>query len=149
MTSLHRRYSGDADLDPNTAPDVPLLDLEPFPDLEDVNDRASFYSHPEPQPHPHYRFSRWGIRSPRRIIILVSVIKFTIVLCGMLIMLPYARLIEDMLCHAHYQDTSSEIIEEMKCKVDEVQSRMGFLLGWNSLFSSMIGDFLQSANNPS
>ncbi|KAI8714564.1 MFS domain-containing protein [Fusarium sp. LHS14.1] len=124
--------------EPEYAPDVPLLDLE-SPGIHDdaASDTSSLHSHTEPT--PSYRFSRWGIHSPRRIVILVALIKFSVVLSGMLLFLPFARILEDMMCHVHYQDTSSEIIDEMKCKVDEVQARLGYFYGWNSLLSSIVG----------
>jgi hypothetical protein len=117
--------------------DAPLLDLEPLED-DALNDNETFHSHTEPV--PSYRFSRWGVRSPKRIVILVSFIKFAIVFSGMLLLLPTARLIEDMFCHIHYKDTSVDIIDEMKCKVDEVQSQLGYLYGWNGLVTSLIGE---------
>lgn len=124
--------------EPEYAPDVPLLDLE-SPGIHDdaASDVSGLHSHTEPT--PGYRFSRWGIHSPRRIVILVALIKFSVILSGMLLFLPFARILEDMMCHVHYQDTSSEIIDEMKCKVDEVQARMGYFYGWNSLLSSIVG----------
>ncbi|RSM15255.1 hypothetical protein CEP52_000841 [Fusarium oligoseptatum] len=66
------------ELEPEYAPDVPLLDLE-SPGIHDdaASDVSSLHSHTEPT--PNYRFSRWGIHSPRRIVILVSLIKFSVV----------------------------------------------------------------------
>ncbi|KAF4962800.1 hypothetical protein FSARC_9138 [Fusarium sarcochroum] len=125
-----------ADVELESNLDAPLLDLEPLED-DAASDSSSLHSHPEPI--PSYRFSRWGIHSPKRIVILVAVIKFSVVLSGMLLLLPTARLIEDMFCHIHYNDTSSEIIDEMKCKVDEVQSSLGYLYGWNGLVTSLVG----------
>jgi hypothetical protein len=118
--------------------DAPLLDLEPLED-DALNDNDTFHSHTEPV--PSYRFSRWGVRSPKRIVILISFIKFAVVFSGMLLLLPTARLVEDMFCHIHYEDTSVDIIDEMKCKVDEVQSQLGYLYGWNSLITSLIGEY--------
>lgn len=86
------------------------------------------------------RASRWQAKSPDLIIFLVSVVKFCIVVSGMMIMLPVYRLIEDSICHVHYEDDSLEPIEEMKCKVDEVQTRLAVLLGWLSTSSSIIGN---------
>ncbi|KAF5026536.1 hypothetical protein F66182_1396 [Fusarium sp. NRRL 66182] len=116
--------------------DAPLLDLEPLED-DAESDNGSLYSHPDPA--PSYRFSRWGVNSPRRIVILVAIVKFFFALSGMMLLLPTVRLIEDMFCHVHYQDPSSDIIDEMKCKVDEIQSRLGYLYGWTGLVSSVIG----------
>ncbi|RGP73028.1 mfs transporter [Fusarium sporotrichioides] len=116
--------------------DAPLLDLDPLED-DAANSNDAF--HPHSEPVPSYRFSRWGVHAPKRIVILVSFIKFAVVFSGMLLMLPTARLIEDMFCHIHYNDTSTDIIDEMKCKVDEVQSQLGYLYGWNGLVTSVIG----------
>ncbi|KAM0240581.1 hypothetical protein ACHAPO_002482 [Fusarium lateritium] len=116
--------------------DAPLLDLDP---LEDDADNRNNTFHPRSEPVPSYQSSRWVVRSPKQIVILVSFIKFAVVLSGMLLMLPTARLIEDMFCHIHYNDTSADIIDEMKCKVDEVQSQLGYLYGWNGLVTSLIG----------
>ncbi|KAH6987755.1 major facilitator superfamily domain-containing protein [Ilyonectria sp. MPI-CAGE-AT-0026] len=119
----------------DTAPDAPLLDSDERPEDDAASDSDSLYSHPDRGSN----IRRWGVRTPRRIVILVAVIKFLIVLSGMLLLVPYARLLEDAFCHAYYKDTSSEIIEEMKCKVDEIQSRMGFFFGWSGLVSSVLG----------
>ncbi|KAF4466490.1 mfs transporter [Fusarium albosuccineum] len=124
------------DLELEDVPDAPLLDLE-SPGNGFASDTSSLHSHVEPV--PSYRFSRWGVHSPRRIIILVAVIKFTVVMSGMLLLLPSARLLEDLFCHLHYKDDSSDIIDEMKCKVDEVQANLGYLAGWNGLCNSIIG----------
>lgn len=125
----------DLEFELDTAPeDAPLLDSE-RPEDDAASDSDSLYSHPDRGSN----IRRWGVRTPRRIVILVAVIKFLIVLSAMLLLVPYARLLEDAFCHAYYKDTSSEIIEEMKCKVDEIQSRMGFFFGWSGLVSSMLG----------
>ncbi|KAH7152136.1 major facilitator superfamily domain-containing protein [Dactylonectria estremocensis] len=115
--------------------DAPLLNSEERPDDDAASISDSLHSHPD----RHYRFNRWGIRSPRRIVLLLAFVKFLIVLSGMLLLVPYARLLEDLFCHAYYNDPSSDIIEEMKCKVDEIQSRMVFFFGWSGLVSSVLG----------
>lgn len=125
----------DMEFELDTAPDAPLLDSDERPEEDAASDSDSLYSHPD----RGSSIRRWGVRTPRRIVILVAVIKFLIVLSGMLLLVPYARLLEDAFCHAYYKDTSSEIIEEMKCKVDEIQSRMGFFFGWSGLVSSVLG----------
>ncbi|KAH7192191.1 major facilitator superfamily domain-containing protein [Fusarium flagelliforme] len=118
--------------------DAPLLDLDPLED-DATSSNANGIFHAQAEPVPSYRFSRWGVHSPKRIVILVSIIKFVVVFSGMLLMLPTARLIEDMFCHIHYKDTSTDIIDEMKCKVDEVQSQLGYLFGWTGLITSLVG----------
>ncbi|KPM44028.1 hypothetical protein AK830_g2495 [Neonectria ditissima] len=125
----------DLDLD-DTPEDAPFLNpyARPQDETGSISDN-SLHSHPDHE----FNFRRWGVKTPRRIVILVATIKFVIVLSGMLIVVPYARLIEDAFCHAYYEDTSAGIIEEMKCKKDEIQSRMGFFFGWSGLVSSVLG----------
>lgn len=82
--------------------------------------------------------AKWQIHSPTQIVLLLSVIKFLIVASGMLIVVPLYRLIEDMLCHVYYEDDSNDIIDEMECKVDEVQAKLAYMLGWFALLSSVI-----------
>lgn len=137
MPSKYQPVASD-DVELESHLDAPLLDLDPLED-DPANDNDTF--HPRSEPVPSYRASRWGVRSPKRIVILVSVIKFAVVFSGMLLILPTARLIEDMFCHIHYNDTSTDIIDEMKCKVDEVQSQLGYLFGWNGLVTSLIGEY--------
>ena len=65
----------------------------------------------------------------------------TIVLTGLMIMMPMYRLIEDTLCHAHFKDDSPDIIDEMKCKTDEVQSDLAYMLGWFGLVNAIFSTF--------
>ncbi|KAF7550052.1 hypothetical protein G7Z17_g5968 [Cylindrodendrum hubeiense] len=123
----------------NAPDDAPLLHAGARLDDDAASISDSLYSHPASHPGYGSNIRRWGVRTPRRIVIMVAIIKFLMVLSGMLIIVPYARLLEDSFCHAYYEDTSSEIIEEMKCKVDEVQSRMGYFFGWSGLVSSILG----------
>ncbi|KAF7558684.1 hypothetical protein G7046_g5482 [Stylonectria norvegica] len=119
------------------------LDLAEADPLLDDDDRSeydaddSFPSHFGPE--RRFKSSRWTVKSPRHVILLIAFIKFCIVTCGMLLLVPFARLIEDVFCHAYYEDSSPGMIEEMKCKVTEVQSKMAFLAGWTGLVNSIIG----------
>ncbi|CAM1508145.1 Fc.00g049930.m01.CDS01 [Cosmosporella sp. VM-42] len=113
----------------------PLLILDP--DEPPDSDSDSFHSRPGPQLRFHPTL--WQVKSPRHVILLLAFIKFAIVVSGMLLLVPLARLIEDIFCHAYYEDSSAEIIEEMKCKKDEIQSQMAYLGGWSGLLNSVIG----------
>ncbi|KAK2593713.1 hypothetical protein QQS21_008578 [Conoideocrella luteorostrata] len=93
----------------------------------------------EPLPtRPRIKAASWQAKTPRTIVIMVAVMEFCITSSGMLLLIPVYRLIEDALCHVHYNDDSSDIIDEMKCKVDEVQSQLAYLIGWCSLTSSLM-----------
>lgn len=89
--------------------------------------------------HPQIRARRWQAKTSSEVIIFLALIKFACVASGMMLLLPFYRLMEDMFCHTYYQDESSRIIEEMECKVDKVQSDLATLNGWMGLLNSVIG----------
>lgn len=95
---------------------------------------------PSGAPRPRFSAARWQVQSPRAVILLVGTVKFSVVCTGMLLMIPFFRLVEDALCHAHYDDESPGFIEERRCKVDEVQSRLAFLNGSMSLLTAVISE---------
>lgn len=84
------------------------------------------------------RAARWQVKSPKTAVRMLAILLFMIVASGMLMLMPVYRLIEDTVCHVYYGDDSLEIIDEMKCKTDEVQARMAYLLGWLGLFHSIM-----------
>lgn len=115
----------DADVDLGVSEEAPLLD---------AGERAD-----EPIPaKPRFRASRWQAKSPGTIVLLVSLLKFAVTCSGMMMLIPIYRLIEDSLCHVYYEDDSPDLIEEMKCKVDEVQSELAILIGWFNLVTAVM-----------
>ncbi|KND93588.1 hypothetical protein TOPH_01530, partial [Tolypocladium ophioglossoides CBS 100239] len=93
----------------------------------------------EPLPsRPRIRAKPWQAKTPGTIVFLAATMKFCITSSGMLMLIAVYRLIEDAVCHAFYEDASPGFIEEMRCKGDEVQSRLAFLLGWFGLFNSIM-----------
>ncbi|EFY91813.1 hypothetical protein MAC_02098 [Metarhizium acridum CQMa 102] len=93
----------------------------------------------EPLPtRPLIRAAPWQAKTPGTIVFLAAVMKFCITSSGMLLLIPVYRLLEDALCHVYYEDDSYDIIDEMKCKVDDVQSRLASLIGWCGLFNSVM-----------
>lgn len=122
---------------PPSEHELDLTEDDPFLNGDERSDAGSLHSHPEPQ--IRFRTSRWQLKTPRQVIIMLAVIKFSVVCAGMMLLLPLARLIEDLFCHAYYKDNSLDIIDEMKCKVEEIQSRMAYLNGWSGILGSVIG----------
>ena len=110
------------------------LDLSENAPLLDAGDRADAPI----SSRPRIKAARWQAKSPGTIVMLLALIKFNIVCTGMMMLIPVYRLIEDALCHVYLEDDSLDLIEEMKCKVDPVQSRLAFLLGWIGLLNSVI-----------
>lgn len=125
--------------------DAPFLNDEER-DEEDANadTEAPGNEQPdEPLPtQPRIKAARWQAKTPRTIVLLAAVLKFCLASSGMLLIIPIYRLIEDSLCHVHYKDDSYEIIDEMKCKVDGVQSRLASLIGWCGLVQSVMSEYI-------
>lgn len=93
----------------------------------------------EPLPsRPRIKAKRWQVKTPRNIVLMAATMKFCLVSSGMLILIPLFRLIEDAMCHVYYEDDSADIIEEMKCKVDGVQTKLSSTLGWLGLVNSLM-----------
>ncbi|KAK0383522.1 hypothetical protein NLU13_9433 [Sarocladium strictum] len=119
------------------------------PQFDDASEAAHLLhvneQHPEqPISHRGVRLnpSRWQAGSPGTVVLLVATAKFAVVASGMMILMPIYRLIEDALCHTYYQDNSLDIIDEMKCKVDHVQTRLSTLMGWITLINNLMTLFV-------
>lgn len=57
----------------------------------------------------------------------LAVILFLIQLGGSLTDVPSTRLLEDLLCHEYYHDTTRGLLHEDKCLIDAVQSELNIL----------------------
>lgn len=86
------------------------------------------------------RGTRWGVSSPRGVLVLASVVKFGVMMCGTMAMLPFFRVFEDIFCHRHFKDWSPGFIEEKKCKVSEVQQSLAYFMGWLMLVTALVGE---------
>ncbi|KAL7925557.1 major facilitator superfamily domain-containing protein [Trichoderma austrokoningii] len=87
---------------------------------------------------PIINAARWQVKTRNSIVRTIAVVQCAIIGIGMLLLIPLYRLIEDSVCHVYYGDDSLDIIDEMRCKTDEVQARMAYLLGWLGLFHSIM-----------
>ena len=83
----------------------------------------------------------WRVTSPRGVLVLATALKFAMTLSGMMVMLPFLRVLEDVFCHRHFGDTSPGFIDEKECKVPEVQNNLAFLMGWLMLVTGVVGEF--------
>ncbi|KAL7790899.1 major facilitator superfamily domain-containing protein [Trichoderma ceciliae] len=119
-----------ADLELDIAVDAPLL-------AENERQDGSILSDDEALPRT-IKAARWQAKSAKTIVRTLAFLEFIIIGSGMLLLIPLYRLIEDSVCHVYYGDDSLDMIEEMKCKTDEVQARMAYLLGWLGLFHSIM-----------
>ncbi|KAK3299611.1 general substrate transporter [Chaetomium fimeti] len=101
--------------------------------------------------HPAYAYQKHGQRGIRgfaarfqarkrkTVVALLAVLMFCITTSGMLILIPIFRLMEDAVCHEHYDKPRSEPIEERLCKVDGVQKELAFLGGIGAVLNSVVG----------
>lgn len=121
----------------------------PFLNTSDIERDGSDQQTPAASPLAASRVktaSRWQLKTPSSIVLVAAIAKFFMIATGLMLMMPMYRLIEDSLCHTHLNDDSVGIIDEMKCKTDEVQSDLAWMLGWfglvNSVFSMLFFTFL-------
>jgi MFS transporter, PCFT/HCP family, solute carrier family 46 (folate transporter), member 1 len=121
---------------PHDAEDAPFLDADDPP----PNQSRTARSFTSPR--------SWQVKSPSSIVLMAAIAKFVIVASGLMMMMPLYRLIEDAICHVHYEDDSVDLIEEMKCKVDDVQKPLAYLLGWLGLIGAITSEFLLPLNLP-
>lgn len=122
-----------SDHEPHAREDAPLLGHEREDESEStISDEAA----------PIINAARWQVKTRASIVRTIAVVQCAIIGTGMLLLIPLYRLIEDSVCHVYYGDDSLDMIEEMKCKTDEVQAQMAYLLGWLGLFHSIMSPFL-------
>ncbi|KAK4249186.1 general substrate transporter [Corynascus novoguineensis] len=124
----------------------PLLAGEEQRDSIDIDVR-------EDRPVPDHGNSHQGGSKPRRrgftariqaqkrnaIVALLTLLMFVVTTSGMLILVPIFRLVEDAVCHLHYDKAKSEPIEERLCKVDPVQKELAFLGGIAAMVNTVVG----------
>jgi hypothetical protein len=84
---------------------------------------------------------RWQVSSPKAVLRLTALFKFLIVISGTLIMLPFFRILEDVFCHRHFNDTSPGFLDERKCKDDGVQKNLAYFFGWFTLVNGIVGEY--------
>ncbi|KAK4041221.1 general substrate transporter [Parachaetomium inaequale] len=83
--------------------------------------------------------ARFQAQKRTPVVVLLAVLMFAVVTSGMLILIPIFRLMEDAVCHLHYDKPASEPIEERLCKVDGVQKELAFLGGIGAIINSVVG----------
>lgn len=86
-----------------------------------------------------FQSRRWQVTSPKAIVRLIVLFKFSIVLSGTLIMLPFFRILEDLFCHQYFNDTTPGFLDEKKCKEDGVQQSLAYFFGWLTVVNSVVG----------
>ncbi|PTB42177.1 hypothetical protein M441DRAFT_78933 [Trichoderma asperellum CBS 433.97] len=115
----------------NAHEDAPLLG-------EYEREREPIFPSDDEAAPPIINAARWQVKTRKSIVRTIAIVQCAIIGTGMLLLIPLYRLIEDSVCHVYYGDDSLDLIDEMKCKTDEVQAQMAYLLGWLGLFHSIM-----------
>jgi hypothetical protein len=120
--------------------DVPFLDYEDQ-DHTETHGKPSTPDSAVPEQRTIFiKAASWQVKTPGSVVLLIAATKFFVILSAMIMVIPIYRLIEDALCHVYYKDDSNEMIEEMKCKVDEVQANLALLMGWLAVVGAVISE---------
>ena len=69
-------------------------------------------------------------------LLLIYLIVFFVGIGGALLDSPFVRLLEAKCCSMYYGDVGKPIPEH-KCKVDEVQSHVAYVRGWQTFFDNL------------
>ncbi len=134
----------EADLAVEAEPLLPTTDndIDTDDDQRDSIDLTPDHHH-EPPIHKHHARRGFAARfqAQRRtsVIALLAVLMFAITTSGMLILIPIFRLVEDAICHVHYDKPLAEPIEERLCKVEGVQKELALLGGVSAVLNSVVG----------
>ncbi len=99
----------------------------------------------QPDPPPSgWRWSLFQARSPRAIVLLLSIAVFFISAGSTFANVPIMRILEDNICRRYYGDVllrrdSPPPIDEKLCKIDEIQSELAYLIGLLLTLEAVIG----------
>lgn len=86
-------------------------------------------------------------RMRKMVILLIVALIVSVDLPSVLQSSPTVRILEDIFCKAYYQKTDPSkfsadgTVEELLCKVDQVQAELAYLKGWMSFFNHLPGNF--------
>lgn len=110
-------------------------------DLDDANEAAPFLELEDQELHPDAGLEDAAPNHPEpkpraRVLVLLGFTMFCMALCGTLVLVPLSRLAENLLCHQYYGTT--EPIEEKRCKVDEVQTKLAWLGACAAMIDSTV-----------
>ncbi|KAG7139286.1 MFS efflux pump atnC like protein [Verticillium longisporum] len=144
------QYGDESPLDADPLLDDDLDDFDPFPDGEgegqhSLGSRSSRRRVqwkkswvPWQRLGSRHAFDAFRPTTPFAIVVLLACLKATLFSSGILFLTPLFRLVEDAICHVHYQKDLAEPIEEKECKVDEIQSQLAYLLGTGAVIGALV-----------
>lgn len=87
--------------------------------------------------------------TPRAISTAACIAMFLWVLSGMIVIVPAARLAEDIICRRHYgRVDSDDPIDETLCKAEAIQSSMAWIFGLSLALGTVVGLVADRARKP-
>ncbi|KAN0099811.1 MFS general substrate transporter [Hyaloscypha variabilis] len=89
--------------------------------------------------HPPPSKYWFQVQRPRTIAILLSLLIFILCIAASLLTVPTTRILEDALCHIHYDVEGTADIDEKLCKDDAIQSQLAYLNGLVSMLEAVVG----------
>jgi PCFT/HCP family folate transporter-like MFS transporter 1/3 len=91
--------------------------------------------------HPPPSKYWFQVQRPRTIAILLSLLIFILCIAASLLTVPTTRILEDALCHIHYDVEGTADIDEKLCKDDAIQSQLAYLNGLVSMLEAVVGSY--------
>jgi MFS transporter, PCFT/HCP family, solute carrier family 46 (folate transporter), member 1 len=89
--------------------------------------------------HPPRSKYWFQVQRPRTIALLLSLLIFMLCVATSLMLVPTTRILEDAICHKHYDVAGTAEIDEKLCKKDEIQSQLAYLNGIISMLEAIFG----------
>ncbi|KAE9364733.1 MFS general substrate transporter [Stipitochalara longipes BDJ] len=89
--------------------------------------------------HPPPSKYWFQVQRPRTIALLLSFLIFLLCVAAALMTVPTTRILEDALCHIHYDVSGTADIDEKLCKDDAIQSQLAYLNGLISMLEAIVG----------
>ena len=89
--------------------------------------------------HPPPSKYWFQVQRPRAIVLLLSFSIFILCTATSMMLVPTTRILEDAICHKHYDVEGQADIDEKLCKKDEIQSQLAYLNGIISMLEAVFG----------
>lgn len=89
--------------------------------------------------HPPPSKYWFQVQRPRTIALLLSILIFILCISTSMILVPTTRILEDAICHKHYDVEGQAEIDEKLCKEDAIQSQLAYLNGLISMLEAIFG----------
>ena len=93
--------------------------------------------------HPPPSKYWFQVQRPRTIVVLLSFVVLLLSMAASLMTVPTTRILEDALCHIHYDVEGTAEIDEKLCKDDAIQSQLAYLNGLITMLEAVVGSYFR------